>query len=106
MSFEFRIQKSFSRQGYDIWVFRRVNGKTAVAKPLTIELGEPQSDVFLLPEPTLYLRNDDYESLAASLKKELVGNGWLPHAEMLEGELKATKLHLGDMQKLVFKDFK
>lgn len=102
-NFDVRISQSFSRAGYDIWLFHRdVSNQVRVAKPILLEFGEPKSDAFLLPDPTLYLTQSGFDSLVNGIRKEMIGNGWLPKAEMLEGELKATKSHLDDMRKVAF----
>lgn len=96
------LRKSWSRRGYDIWLFQN---HTHVAKPIKLEF-EETGDGYLLSEPTLQVSSEQWHMLRDSLKEELVANGFQPKADVLEGELKATKIHLDDMRTLVFKEIK
>lgn len=97
------IRQAWSRNGFDIWLLkeRGPNGYW-VAKPTAFEFVE-KDETFMLPEPTFSINRHEYESLTKSITDEMISNGFAKSSALLDGELKATKVHLDDMRKLVFK---
>lgn len=83
-------------------VITRANGnKLYVAKEVKLEFEEVPNGAFF-KEPTLRIDWFDSKDFMAALKEALDGEK-LP-ASAVEGELKATKVHLEDMRKLVFEE--
>jgi len=77
------------------------NMKQYVAKEIVLEFEEvPEGSFF--KAPTLKINWHESKDFMAALKEALDGEK-LP-ASAVEGELKATKVHLEDMRKLVFEE--
>jgi hypothetical protein len=80
-------------------IVKQVGLKTFVAKKVPLEFAEiPEGTMFR--EPTFSFNYMDSKDFLAALKEMLDGEKLPPSA--VEGELKATKVHLEDMRKLVF----
>ncbi len=97
------IRQAWDRDGYNIWLMRESELGKQLVEPFTLKLREPvQSDAFLLPEPSVFLRTMEFQSMRKSFEEEMIANGWSKDRAALEGELKATEKHLDDMRKLTF----
>jgi hypothetical protein len=77
------------------------NMKQYVAKEIVLEFEEVPEGAFF-KAPTLRINWHDSKDFMAAIKEALDGEK-LP-ASAVEGELKATKVHLEDMRKLVFEE--
>ena len=75
--------------------------KQYVAKEIVLEFEEVPEGAFF-KAPTLRINWHDSKDFMAAIKEALDGEK-LP-ASAVEGELKATKVHLEDMRKLVFEE--
>lgn len=97
------IRKAWNRLGYHVWIAEDMQHGTSIAKPVTLEFGEPfKSEAFELPEPTLYLNYRNWDSLKKSACDEMIAEGIIKDPARIQGELEATKKHLEDMKRLVF----
>lgn len=96
------MQRAWNRAGYNIWIVQEDGDQYRLVKPVTLEMSEPQSYGFELPEPTLFLREREWADLKRSFHDEAISNGLYKDPIRLQGELEATRKHLGDMQRLVF----
>lgn len=98
------IRPAFNRTGYHVWLLQETGNGYRVAKPLNIELSDERTDeAFLLPEPTLFLTLQELNQLKASVESEMIAGGFKVGGERLDGILEATRKHLDDMRRLVFK---
>ena len=96
-----KIEKTWSRRGFGIWLLNEREGKTFVAKPCELEMVE-YGNAFLLPEPTLYFSPEDFYALKRSAVEEMIGAGLESSAVKLAGKLEATERHLKDLQRVAF----
>lgn len=69
---EFRIERGWSFDGYQMWVMEYRNGKAYVAKPFELEFVELE-DGIKLPEPTLKINGILARELLPSVRKALAG---------------------------------
>jgi hypothetical protein len=99
----FILREAWNRRGYNIWLTQETGSGYRVAKPVIIEFGDAQDGAFMLPDPTLFLRPEEFTTLRQSLNDELIANGMMKDPVRLVGELEATKKHLEDMRSLTFK---
>lgn len=84
-----------------IVITKLIGMKQYVAKEIVLEFEEIPEGAFF-KAPTLRINWHDSKDFMAALKEALDGEKLPPSA--VEGELKATKVHLEDMRKLVFEE--
>lgn len=86
------------KMGRDLYIFRRVGGKTEIMQPdgtiKTFNEGEVYDAV-----PFMEMDTDMLQQFSDELSK----NGFKPQKGFIEGKLDAVEKHLEDMRTLVFK---
>ena len=98
------IRRSQYMNGIALYLYEETARGNRHVKKISLELSdEILEGAYRLPDPTLEIPMHDAISLIESLKQSLIMEGLMPNPSFKEGELKATKAHLADMQKLVFK---
>ncbi len=96
----FRIEKSFCRDGWDIWLCD-YGRKNRIAKPIELEFVEID-DGMLLPTPTLKLGHEDGQLFIDAMVKGLAESGLLKN-KATDEIIKAKDDNLSDLRKLVDK---
>lgn len=96
------IRESWSRSGYDIWLLKKSGQGLHVVEPAILKFGEALSPANRLPEPTAHFEKEEWDSLRESFQSEMIANGIWQEPQKSIGELAATKLHLKDLQRLIF----
>jgi len=97
---EVRIERSWAKLGFNMWIMERKEGKTFLVKPIHMEV-EEKDDAFMLPEPSLFLNHDQAIDFFRGMASELRRHGYeVIEPDGIAQELKATKFHLEDMRKL------
>ena len=94
----FKIEKLFHLNSVGVWLFNDDGESLKVAKQIELEFTH-HPDGYILPEPTLEIKERDASEILRSLGEELLLSGFLTADSK---ELEATKKHLEDMQKLTF----
>lgn len=106
MGIEVYIEQSLYRHGVEIFIVNRnpmTDEVDAVAKHVELEFDkyEPGQKT---ERATLEIYGRQAKGLLEALSKELNRKGIKPESDSkLEGKLEATKYHLEDMRKLIFK---
>lgn len=72
----FRIERSFSKMGYNIWLLDYKNNQGFIAKPINLEF-EQIDDGAILPEPTLFIDEFLARDLIPEVQKGLAGLNYL-----------------------------
>lgn len=101
-----RFYREMHRAGWAFWVMEQ-RGNAYIPLKITIEkLPEESSDhAFKIPEDAIkYLNEYEARSLFTALTEALEDAGMLQATTAGKKELDATKFHLEDMRKLVFKN--
>lgn len=99
------IRTAWNRDGINLWFFRDDGQRLYVAKPFEIAFEEkPRDNAWELPEPTVFIRSNEFKELRESLVEELASAGVIDRtAAETARELKATKYHLEDMRTLTLR---
>ena len=105
---KFIIREAWNRRGFNIWIINEIeNHRYFFAEPFEIKFSDkPQDGASILPEPTFFLKDCDFQTIRTSVINELTQSGIEPLAIAKEAELKATKYHLEDFRRLVFEENK
>lgn len=83
-----------------MWIMDRRDGGTFLVEPV-VATEKKMEEVFVFPEPTLFMRHDQAVSFLRSMADELKRHGYeIFSPDELKHELKATKYHLEDMRKM------
>lgn len=99
---ETRIERSWAKDGFDLWIFKRANNKCYLAEPINLKFKE-MPETFVLPSPTIEMHYDFAIDFLRSMAEELKRHGYnVFEPDAISKELKSTKYHLEDMRKLVF----
>lgn len=97
------IDRDFSHQS-DIYLYREIEGEDSLHSIMNSE-GDWYSPESTRPKPTLTLRRGAIEKLQEAFLKRAGEKGLRTEPEAkLSGLLEATKAHLEDMRRLVFKE--
>lgn len=101
-----RIERLEYSAAAGIWIFERTQDRVAVAKPVTLEfVDQGDGGAFRLPDPTLTIPYSKEAEFFQNLADELRNQGVKPKDQhRLEGTIEATREHLNDMRRLVFKN--
>ena len=105
MNWDVWIERACNRDAFDIYVCKVQNRRMYVAKPAMLELEEvlPKDECAPRPPfltiPHAHENRDFFQAFAKALAER--GLNLTPEAEAT-GELKATKEHLSDMQRIAF----
>lgn len=87
--FDFRIERSWSRDGYNVWILSYENNQIHIAKPIEIEF-QPHTDGHVFPEPTLKIDGVSGRMLLDATKRALSNVSWFSKEE-LETHAKVEK---------------
>lgn len=95
---QIRFQKSHARIDWSVFIYEYQRGRIVPYKIMIERLPE-QSEASWLPE-AITIPPDEIKGIVTALKDGLAEAGFMQDTAPLEGELKATKIHLEDMRKL------
>lgn len=106
MSWQFAIRDDWACAAQEILVYQRVEGvgieMIVIENPVLKRVIVKESE--LVKEPTLRINYDMAKDLFPAIAEALDKRGIKPPSRSYaEGELAATKMHLGDMRDLVFR---
>lgn len=97
------IREDWSIGGYAVYLFMEKNGKRYLAETNEFSFKEVGDEAMLLPSPTFQFSTKlDARVFLQDFSNELNNQGMKPNNDAVHGELKATKVHLDDMRKIVF----
>lgn len=96
-----RFQNDWSRNGWSVYVVDYSRGQS-IPYEISITRKDPISETERIPCAAIIDR-EQMTSFVNALKEGLADAGFLADIGPLEGELKATKIHLEDMRKLALK---
>jgi len=98
----FRVERGWSFDGYNIWWIEHRNGKAYIAKPISIEFTEVE-ECHPLPEPTLKIKAIDAQELIPKVKNALMGFSFLDKKELesTEKTIKAMQDHIDSLKQIV-----
>lgn len=94
-----RMERSYARHGYNIWVMDFRTRETFIAKPIEFVF-EKIEDGALLPEPTLFLSHELADVFLPELQKSLQHITWLNKEDITRsGQTeRLMKAHLEDLR--------
>ncbi len=99
------IEQKPCNRGVDIYIYEERNGKTCLYQ--TTELTIKECEAGASDEPTIKFNYPIANELLQALQEAIVNIGIKPkEGNKIEGLYEATKEHLNDMRKLVFKQYK
>lgn len=100
------MRQDWHRAGYSIWLLNERGNQYQVVHPIELKFSDDRTfekDIgFCLPEPTLFLRNEQFKELQRSLADEFTHLGHTDFVTPGREEMKAVQRHLEDMRSLVF----
>lgn len=105
MSWEVHIRNNWACADVEMLISRRTESGLIVleADPLVFHEKHFEGNACVIENPTFRIPYAYARDLFPSLAKALNDHGVkLPEKSFVEGELAATKMHLGDMRELVF----
>lgn len=89
-------------RSYDFWITNDTPNGAYIAKPLRLEMEIINTAIYL--PPTFTVNSKELDILMPKIHDAMNRIGFKPKEEAkIEGILEATKYHLEDMRKLVFK---
>ena len=92
---------------FEIYIVEEHNGKRYIAEPMELKFKEHTEGEVTKPSISISRVFGKETNFLQSLSDALANAGYEPKSvEENKGELKATKFHLEDMRKLVFKELK
>ena len=96
---QIRIERSYARLGFDVWIADFTEDRVKIVKPITAEIQDmPQG--FLIPEPTFTLRHDDMLAWTKAFLEGIEEAGLADRIREDKGVLASTREHLKDIQKI------
>lgn len=98
--FKIIIERPYYTDTVQIWFVKFEGDKIFVAKPMQLNFEQVEKSSSK-GNPTLEISGYYSQEFLEALKLAVEGKTVI----LLEGELKATKYHLEDMRKLIFKEF-
>jgi len=78
---DFRIERAWSRDGYNIWVIDHSERGSFIWEPITISLREI-NDTERLPDPTLHIDGVKGRELIDAARKAFAGVEWFNREEL------------------------
>lgn len=103
----FRIERSYTSNGYNVWVVDHRKDRSYIWKPIKIE-NEVIEDGQRLPEPTFIIPEFEAQELIPALRKALLGLSWYDKEEYDTNKLvqKALEDHIASLRNVVEKILK
>jgi hypothetical protein len=94
-----RIERSYSKLGFEIWLADFCENETFVVSPLTVGMEKlPEGSAF--PQSTFFLREAEMLQWAKAFLEGLEEAGLADRLREDQGVLSSTREHLKDIQKI------
>ena len=94
-----KIEKSWCRDGYNIWLIDHSNGQTLIAKEIKIEF-KPIEEGQMLPSETLFIPRNQASDFFRAFKDGLLESGYFEEKE-LKPIIAAKDEHIDDLRKVI-----
>lgn len=104
MDLRIHLERNILRDGWSVIAYFS-KGDQRVPIEINVKVGSPVG-LYQETKESGFITTEDMKPFADAMKEALAEAGFLQHVGPIEGELKATKVHLEDMRSLVFKKAK
>lgn len=99
---DFRIQRSWSRNGTDIWLIDRQNNRSFIAEPIELKFREMKTHE-MLPEPTIFIDEMQGKEIFEAARKSFASAEWIDKDEWSAHNKiqKAMQAHIDSLKLVV-----